>query len=338
VRFAVADLADPASVDLAGGLLREAGCDLIVADARATEITGATWDLLRRLLVPGGLALIRGASQAPEGGQAPGGGWRRLRAGEQEALWAAPPDLPDGAPGELDEPRWVITGPGHLGDSWAWWMAPQATRVARESLDAPWLWSEPVQEQMRGLRAIDFFGDDPGSGDDPGDDPAGTRLVTRFLELIRALIAAREGGDDPCRATVVTSRSALDVRAPRAAALWGAVRALGHEVDSALDLRLADVGAAADLTTLRWLARHDVREREVAIRDGLLYAPRLVTPPGQGEATAPAAEVTAPTKFAGDARYQLWLRPGRSAGWRCAQCPPRSRVRTRSRSPSAPRR
>jgi thioester reductase-like protein len=307
VRFAVADLADPASVDLAGGLLREAGCDLIVADARATEITGATWDLLRRLLVPGGLALIRGASQAPEGGQAPGGGWRRLRAGEQEALWAAPPDLPDGAPGELDEPRWVITGPGHLGDSWAWWMAPQATRVARESLDAPWLWSEPVQEQMRGLRAIDFFGDDPGSGDDPGDDPAGTRLVTRFLELIRALIAAREGGDDPCRVTVVTSRSALDVRAPRAAALWGAVRALGHEVDSALDLRLADVGAAADLTTLRWLARHDVREREVAIRDGLLYAPRLVTPPGQGEATAPAAEVTAPTKFAGDARYQLQL-------------------------------
>ena len=54
MQFAVADLADPASVDLARGLLREAACDLIVANARATEITGATWDLLRRLLVPGG--------------------------------------------------------------------------------------------------------------------------------------------------------------------------------------------------------------------------------------------------------------------------------------------
>ena len=39
---------------------------------------------------------------------------------------------------------------------------------------------------------------------------------------------------------------------------------------------------------LGWLARHDIRERELAISGGRLYAPRLVRPP-QAQATAPAS-------------------------------------------------
>jgi len=165
---------------------------------------------------------------------------------------------------------------------------------------------------MRGLRAVDFFCDEPDGSDPDGGDPLGERLLTRFLEFLRALLAAREDGagqEDgagPCRVTVVTRRAAFDVESPWAATLWGAVRALGHELDSGIDLRLADVGGPADLRALRWLAPRDVRERELAVRDGRLYAPRLVTLDGHGEATAPAAEV---------GRYQLQpSAPGQIAG------------------------
>src|SRR6185437_1360581 len=72
VRFATADLAEPASVDLARGLLRTAACDLVVLDAAAAGITAATWDLIRRLLVPGGLALVR---QPEAGFTRPGRDW-----------------------------------------------------------------------------------------------------------------------------------------------------------------------------------------------------------------------------------------------------------------------
>ena len=60
--------------------------------------------------------------------------------------------------------------------------------------------------------------------------------------------------------------------------LWGAARAMGRELDPALrlDVRLVDVGGLADLPTLSWLARHDVRERALAIRKGRLHAPRLM--------------------------------------------------------------
>jgi polyene macrolide polyketide synthase len=131
------------------------------------------------------------------------------------------------------------------------------------------------------------------------------RLVTGFLEFMRALAAAREGLHDPCRVTVVTRRAAFDVASARAAALWGAVRALGCELDSGIDLRLADIGQQEDLTTPRWLASHDVRERELAIRDGRLHAPRLVT------VVTPEARV--PAAAAG--RYQLQVTaPGQISG------------------------
>jgi hypothetical protein len=132
---------------------------------------------------------------------------------------------------------------------------------------------------MRALRAIDFFGDLGGSSGRSGQDPLGTLLVTRFVALLRALTRAREGhACPPCRLTVITRRTGLDVWAPREALLWAAARALSRELDPALrlDVRLVDVGEPADLTMLSWLARHDVREPALAIRKGRLHALRLV--------------------------------------------------------------
>ena len=104
--------------------------------------------------------------------------------------------------------------------------------------------------------------------------------VTRFLALLRALAAARKGQEyAPCRLTIITCGATLDVRSPQDGLLWGAARAMGRELDPGLrlDVRLVDVGGLADLPTLSWLARHDVRERALAIRKGRLHAPRRCT-------------------------------------------------------------
>jgi hypothetical protein len=140
-----------------------------------------------------------------------------------------------------------------------------------------------ARQDMRALRAIDFFGDLGSPSGESGRDPLGTQLVTRFLAFLRALAAARKGqGCTPCRLTIITRHAALDVRAPREALLWGVGRTLGRDLDPrlGLDVRLVDVGGPTDLPMLGWLARHDVRERALAIRKGRLHAPRLVRRPG----------------------------------------------------------
>ena len=299
VRFGTADLAAPAAVDLERGLLRASSCDLVVVDAGAAEITAATWDLLRRLLVPGGLALVR----HPDAGfTQPGRDWSRVtppEPAEPGSLWAAPPVPPGGGP--APGPRWLIAGRGSLGELW---VGPRgARRMAPHALDPDWLASPEAQAEMRALRAVDLFCDEPGD-----DDPAGERLVTRFLAFVRALSDACQGlaaDEGPCRLTVITRRAAHDVASPRAAALWGAVRALGHELGPRLDLRLVDLGEPSDLTVLGWLARNDIRERELAVRDGRLHAPRLVSRPG-AHAAFPASQghpyqlcVTSPGQITG---------------------------------------
>ena len=130
-------------------------------------------------------------------------------------------------------------------------------------------WSSQAQQEMRALRAIDFFGDFRWPSGESCRDRLGVQPVTRFLALLRALAAARKEQEcTPCRLTVITCGATLDVRAPQETLLWGAARAMGRDLDPALrlDVRLVDVGGLADLPTLSWLARHDVRERALAIR------------------------------------------------------------------------
>jgi hypothetical protein len=275
-RFATADLSAPAAIDLGRGLLRACACDLVVIDARTTALTTASWALVRRLLVPGGLALVR---HPDPGFVHPGPGWSKVGTGPHGGVWAAPPGLFDDGAAGLDDPRWVIAGQTSLGELWA---GREVRRIAPRTGGAGWLWSHRAQQDMKALRAIDFFGDLSGPCDDAGCDPLGTQLVTGFLTLLRALAAARKAqACTPCRLTVITRRAALDVQSPREALLWGAARVLGRELDPALglDVRLVDVGGPADLPMLRWLARHDVREPALAIRKGRLYAPRLMRRP-----------------------------------------------------------
>jgi hypothetical protein len=271
--FATADLSAPAAIDLGHGLLRACACDLVVIDARTTALTTASWALLRRLLLPGGLALVR----HPDPGFAhPGPGWSKVGTGPHGGVWAAPPGLFDDGAAELAGPRLVIADEASLGDLWARQADPGVRRIALRSGDYGWLWSHEAQQDMRTLRAIDFFSDLSGPS---GRDPLGTHLVTRFLAVVRALAAARAGqACPPCRLTIITRHGALGVWRPREALLWGAAGAIGRELDPALrlDVRFVDIGGPGDLPMLRWLARHDVREPTLAVRKGRLHGPRPV--------------------------------------------------------------
>ena len=127
--------------------------------------------------------------------------------------------------------------------------------------------------QAADVRAIDFF-----CGMNP-QDPTGEQVATRFTAFVKALVSYRiEHASHPCRLTVVTRHAVHDVEDPRGGALWGAVRSMAMEVgeEAGIDFRLVDVGDPEDLETLAWLARCDVRERELAIRQGRLWAPRMV--------------------------------------------------------------
>jgi hypothetical protein len=278
-RFATADLSAPAVIDLDRGLLRACAFDLVVIDAATTMLTAASWALLRRLLLPGGLVLVR--HPGPRFVH-PGPGWSKVGTGPHGGVWAAPPGPFDDGAASLEGPRWAISGDTYLGQLWA-------GQGARRVTPSGWLWSYEAQQELRALRAIDFFGDLGDLGGLSGDlsastcrDPLGTQVVMRFLTLLRALTAAREEQScSSCRLTIITRRAALDVPSPREALLWAAARALGRELDPGLriDLRLVDIGGPEDLRMLRWLARHDVRERALAIRKGRLHALRLVRTP-----------------------------------------------------------
>ena len=276
-RFATADLSGPDAIDLGCGPLSACACDLVVVDARTTALTAASWVLLRRLLLPGGLVLVR---HPGPGFVHPGPGWSKVGTGPHGAAWAAPPGLFDDGAADLAGPRWAIAGEGSLGDLWADQAARNARRLALRPGNIGWLWSVEAQQEMKALRAIDFFGDFRGPTGESRRDPLGVQPVTRFLALLRALAAARKEQEcAPCRLTIVTCGATLDVRSPQDGLLWAAARAMGRELDPTLrlELRLVDVGGPADLPTLSWLARHDVRERALAIRKGRLHAPWLCT-------------------------------------------------------------
>ncbi len=127
LHFATADLSAPAGIDLARGLLRPYACDLVVIDAQVTVLTAASWAQLRRLLLPGGLVLVRHPD--PEFAH-PGPGWSKVGTGPHGVVWAAPRGLFDDGGAELQGPRWVLAGEASMGEVWAPWRRPGRDRPA----------------------------------------------------------------------------------------------------------------------------------------------------------------------------------------------------------------
>ena len=272
LRFECLDPPYPPRLD--AGLLRPGAADLLFLHREAGSFGLEEWALAHRLAVAGGLALVR----HDEGDVIePGTGWTTIRAGRRTTLLQAPQSFAD-ASGSTEPAgsRWVLGEPGSAASHWVALLdAPEAVHpISEEILAAGEFHSLDAWPDAADLQAIDFF-----CGTDPGD-PTGEAVATRFVALVRALVSCRiEHANCRCRLTVVTCRAVHDVEDPRGSALWGAVRSLAIEVgeEAMIDFRLVDLGDTSDLESLAWLARCDLRDRELAVRQQRLWSPRLIS-------------------------------------------------------------
>ena len=347
LRFTALDVRAGQAPEPNSGLLRPHAAEILLLHDEAAAYGPEPWRLLRRLAVPGALALVchdtgdaptvepgaveAGDAPAPDtvvtpppagGGTAgPGSGWRQagwttVRSGRRATLLQAPLAAPEAAePRPPAGPRWVIGEPGSLAGKWSARLEeadpPPPNRAAGDDGEPhravtgvpaaaiPWaaLADEQVAEladwpYAADLQAIDFFcgtGSD-GTANPGGDsgsaphDPTGEQLAWRLVAFVKALIPYRVAhARCPCRLTVVTRRAAFEAADPRASAAWGALRAIAQEVAAEagaaaqIDFRLVDLDGGDDLDALAWIDTCDLRERELAVRGGRVWAPRLIS-------------------------------------------------------------
>ncbi len=265
---------EPGEPDMDAGLLRPAIAELLLLHGEAAAFGPGQWKLCHRLLVPGGLALV-----AHDEGEAvdAGPGWTALRTGVRSTLLQAPHECADFAsPTRNPGLRWVLGEGASRASEWAARFDPAEThRVPDELLAAGDFASLETWPGAADVESIEFF-----CGSDPGD-PTGERAASRLIEFLQALVPHRvENATRPCRLTVVTRDAAFEVDDPRGSALWGAIRSIALELmgeGATLDLRLVDIHDPSDLETLARLDECDLRERELAIREQRLWAPRIVS-------------------------------------------------------------
>ncbi|MYA03949.1 MAG: SDR family NAD(P)-dependent oxidoreductase [Caldilineaceae bacterium SB0664_bin_22] len=255
------------------GPLRPETAELQLLHGEQAPTDRAGWELLYRLAIPGGLAVVR---HRPGCVVVPDAGWTTLHVGTHATvLRAIAADGEDFDIVPVPGPRWVLGETGSWAASWAarfndahmHHVRSELFEASKFELLDEW----PFADE---LHAIDFF-----CGRD-SNDPTGEGVVARFIALVQALVTRRLGiAANPCRLTVVTQGAVLDVEDPRAQVLWGAVRSMAVEVatDAALDFRLVDLGSQEDLSVLERLARVDLRESELAVREQRLWSPRVVS-------------------------------------------------------------
>ena len=272
VRF---DYFDPQTEpELEKGLLRPGAAEIIFLHAGEESPGPERWALVRRLAVAGGLVWV-----AHHDGRVvePGAGWTTIRAGRHATLLQAPQSyavVSDST--ELPGPRWVLSEGQSWADKWVSLLdLPETVHSISDDISAPDnLHTLETWPEAAHLQAIDFI-----SGPDP-DDPTGEEAVSRLVSFVQALVSYRiEYASRPCRLTVVTRGAVCGVGEPRGSGLWAAVRSMAVEVgeEAKIDFRLVDLGDVDDLGTLAWLARCDLRERDLAVRQGRLWAPRIVS-------------------------------------------------------------
>jgi len=272
IRFATVDLSRASEADLESGLLRNCANDLLILHADEFESNPETWSFWRRLAVAGGLAIVSdnesGAATPPQAG------WTVVDQGNFFSILQAPQSLieiPDYQ--KRCESRLIVSDSSQLAAHWE-------QLIGGDCLTAHWrlgsdndLQLGAIQQVARSVQAIDCF-----VGNDL-DDPTGEQACIRLVDFVQTLIASREEhARNPCRVTILTENAVMDVENLGCCAVWGLLRSAAIELgtESGIELRLIDFGARSDLDTVAWLARNDVRERELAVRNSQLWAPRIV--------------------------------------------------------------
>ena len=274
IRFAPLDPgAEPTpELDQDSGLLRAAAAEVLFLHPEARDYGLEEWSLLGRLAVPGGLALI-----SHDDGEVvePGGDWTTLHTGHRTTLLQAPHSYQETeAETGTPRPRWVIGAPDSPASDWAALLdSPEVHEVPWTSYETgdstsleEWPWAAD-------LAAIDIF-----CGVDPAD-PTGERAVWQLVAFLQAFAPFRlENATRNCLLTIVTHGAVCGVDDPRGSALWGAVRSIALELlaeDTRIEFQLMDLGARSDLATMELLNRCNLRERELAVREGRVWVPRI---------------------------------------------------------------
>ena len=256
------------------GLLRAGAAGILFLHGDRESIGPERWQLANRLTVEGGLALVvHDECYDVE----PGNGWTIIRSGRSGTLLQAPRSRAGATGlGELPGPRWVLGEQDSLAMDWISRLGdPESVHAISEAdLAAATFQSLNQWPDAGDVQAVDFF-----CGTDP-EDPTGEKITSRFISFAQAFVSHRiEHGQGWVRLTVVTRGAVHDVRNPRGSAIWGAVRSMALEIgeEAGIDFRLVDLGDSGDLETLTEIDRSDLRERELAIRNGCLWAPRIIS-------------------------------------------------------------
>ena len=260
-------------LDNDSGLLRAAAAEILFLHSEAGDYGPEEWSLLSRLAVPGALALVsRDEGEVVE----PGDGWTTLHTGRATTLLQAPYTYDEGRGrnAETSRPRWVIGAPDSRASDWVALLdSPEVHEVPWTSFAEGDFASLEEWPSAAGLAAIDIF-----CGAD-SEDPTGERAVWQLVAFLQALAPFRlENATRSCRLTIVTRGAVCGVDDPRGSTLWGAVRSLALELlaeDTRIDFQLVDLGAGSDLETMALLDRCNLRERELAVREGRVWVPRL---------------------------------------------------------------
>ena len=274
LRFASID--PTADHDFDTGLLRVNAAKVVFLHGEEDSIGPEHWELASRVAVDGGLVMV----VHDEGYIVnPGCGWMTIRTGRLGTIL----QMSRSREAEIDTwevpgPRWVLGERNSWAEDWASLLNdPDSIHVISEADLATATFQSLDQWPGSGeLQAIDFF-----CGTDP-EDPTGEKITSRFISFAQSLVSHRiEHGHGWCRLNVVTNRAVHDVQCPRGSAVWGAVRSMALEVgeEVMINFRLVDLGDFGDLEVLAELARSDQREREIAIRNGCLWVPRMTRLP-----------------------------------------------------------
>ena len=273
LRFDCLDPAARQASELDQGLLRRGAAEVLFLHGDEDAFTPENWRFWREVAVAGGLMLVsheEGAAIEPDAD------WTTLRAGSRATLLQAPSQRADDGDEEaLPAPRWVMGASDSLAGTWT------------DLLDDPAVYPIPFEGPVSGdpfevetwpqaadLHAIDVF------CDWDAEDPTGERAASQFVGFIQALVPYRiDQATGQCCVTVATRKAVFEPEMHAAARSGARVRSMAIEIgeEAKLDFRLVDLGAADDLKTLAWLARHDLRERELAVREGRLWVPRVVS-------------------------------------------------------------
>ncbi len=273
LRFETLDRKLPSNTKLRSGLLRNNAASLLIVHLGVAEndFSDHEWKLFHRLMIAGGYALICHDEfrtiRVPEG-------WQEIRAENKRTLLQAPQTLTEES-SDLDSPKLRLVV-GDINGVATKWIAAFANgknpNCFTSNFDEAIVQLDTFWQDSKASYAIDVF------IETNPDDPTGEMTCASFVEFIQAAISYRiESNFGKTRINVITQKAVMDVDVPQSYTLWGLVRSLVIETgaDSDFEFRLIDIGGSEDLKTLKWLDSNDVREREVAIRKGQIWVPRV---------------------------------------------------------------